>query len=332
MPSSANASSSISRKFVWLAGAIVAGVLLWTTGWYFFATKIEDHLPATLTELAGPGASAECTNAEVRGYPFRVGLFCDNLSYTNSVEGISAAAGAFRSAAQVYSPQHAVAEIDGPLVVDATGLVLRADWQLMQASIQAVSDGLDRGSIDARTASINIDGAGLTQRLSLQADRITAHARRNGTDLDIAAYGENLKNGLIAGLSTKAFAFEATLSGQSGLLQMPFTPLHGPFDAVLHRVAIEFDEASSLELAGPVQVSADGQISGNLELTISNLQQFSRLASDFNPDIAGLLSRFGPMIAALDTKPGDDATTLPLTIRNNQVSLGFIPLGKLPSF
>jgi len=332
MPSPAHASSPSSRKIAWLAGAIVAGILLWTIGWYFIATKVEEHLPATLAQIVGPDANAECTKADVRGYPFRFGLFCENLSYTNTAESITATTGALRSAAQFYQPQHVVAEIDGPLVLNESGLILRADWQLLQASIQATTDGLERGSIDARNTSLDIDGAGLTQRLALQADRVTAHVRRDGADLDIAAYGEILKNSLIAGLSAKAFAFEATLSGKSGLLQIPLTPLHGPFDAMLHRMTIEFDETSSLELAGPVQISADDRISGNLELTVSNLQLFSKIAAGFNPDIAELLSRFGPMIAALDTKPGDDATTLPLTIRNNQVSLGIIPLGELPSF
>lgn len=332
MPSSASVSSPVSRKFAWLVGAIVAAGLLWTGGWYFFAAKIEDHLPSTLAQIVGPGAKAECANADVRGYPFRVGLFCEALSYTNAAEGITTTAGAFRSAAQFYRPQHAVAEVDGPLVLDASGLMLRADWQLLKASVQAVSDGLDRGSIDARNTSFDIDGTGLTQRLALQADRITAHARRNGADLDVAAYGENLRNTLVAGLNAKALTFEATLSGQSDMLRVPFTPLHGPFAALLRRVAIEFDATSSFELAGPVQVGADGRMSGNLELTISNVQRLSELVAGFNPESADLIRRFGPMISALDTRPGDDATTLPLTISNGQVSLGIVPLGELPAF
>lgn len=332
MPTPTHASSPSTRKFAWLAGVIIAGCLLWTIGWLYFATKVEDHLPETLAQIVGPDADAQCTNADVRGYPFRIGLFCDNLSYTNTSENITATTGAFRSAAQFYRPQHVVAEIDGPLVLNEQGLVLRADWELLQTSFHVTTDGLNRGSIDARNTSLDIDGTGLSQRLAMQADRMTAHARRNGADLDIAAYGENLRNGLIAGLDAKAFTFEATLTGKSNLLQIPLTPLHGPFDAMLHRISIEFDETSSLEITGPIQISADDRISANLELTISDLQLFSKIAAGFNPDIADLLSRFGPMIAALDTKPGDDATTLPLTIRNNQVSLGIIPLGELPSF
>lgn len=332
MPSPADTSSPISRKFAWLAGAIVAGVLLWTAGWYGFAAKVETDLPDTLAKFVGPSASAQCTAADVRGYPFRFGVFCEALSYENTAEGINANSGAFRSAAQVYRPQHAVAEIDGPLVLNTSGLALRADWQVLKASAQAVTNGLDRGSVEARNVSFDIDGTGLAQRFALQAEKMTAHARRNGPDLDLAAYVDNLRNDLIPGLTARTFAFEATLTEKSSLLEIPFVPLHGPFDAVLHRLAIEFDETSSLELTGPVQIDANNLISGNLELTISDLQQFTERAAGFTPEIAGLLRQFGPMIAALDTRPGDDAVTLPLTVRSNLVSLGFIPLGQLPAF
>lgn len=332
MPSPAKAPSQSSRKFAWLAGVVVALCLLWTAGWFFFAAKIETHLPAVLAQIAGPGADAECAESDIRGYPFRFGLFCNTVAYTNTADGITATAGAFRSAAQFYRPGHAVAEIDGPLALTQSGLALRADWQLLKASVRAASDGIERGSMDAQAISFDIDGPELTQRLSLQADRMTVHARRNETDLDIAAYGENLRNGIIAGLTAKAFTLEATLPGRSRLLEFPFTPLTGPFDAQLHRMAIEFDESSALEITGPIQIDADGQITGDLELTVRNLQKFSELAARFNPESAELLDQVGPLVAALDMKPGDDAVTLPLTVRNNMVSLGMFPLGELPSF
>ena len=141
-----------------------------------------------------------------------------------------------------------------------------------------------------------------------------------------------MRNDLVPGLTAKAFAFEATLSNQSSLLEVPFIPLRGPFDAVLHRLAIELDETSSFELTGPVQIDANNRVSGTLELTISNVRQLSELVERYRPESAGMIRQFGPMIAALDTKPDDDAVTLPLTIRSNLISLGFLPLGQLPSF
>jgi len=332
MPSSANTSSPVSRKFAWLAGAAVASGLLWTAGWYAFAAKVKTELPATLAQLVGPAASAQCISADVRGYPFRFGVFCETLSYENTAEGISANAGAFRSAAQVYRPQHAVAEVDGPLMFNTSGLSLRADWQVLKASARAATNGLERGSVEARNISFDMDGAGLAGRFGLQAAKITAHARRNGADLDLAAYADDLRNDLVAGLTARTFVLEATLTERSRLLEMPFVPLQGPFEAVLHRLAIAFDETSSLELTGPVRIDAGNRISGDLELTISDLQQFTDRAEAFDPDIADLFRQFGPVVAALDTRPGDDAVSLPLTIKNNLVSLGFIPLGQLPAF
>jgi len=331
MPSPARPSPSSSRKFVWLAAAILAGGLLWTTGWYYFAARFEDNLPAALARIVGPDASADCATADVRGYPFRFGLFCETLSYANPAEGMTANTGALRSAAQFYRPGHVVAEVDGPLVYTDTGLAVRTDWQVLQASVRAVSDGLDRGSIDARNISFDIDGAGLAQRFALQADRVNAHARRNAADLDIAAYGDNLRNSLVDGLAAKAFTLEATLTGRANMLEVPVVPLTTPFDAVLHRVAIELDENTSLEIAGPVHVDDNRRITANLELTVRNLQQLLKVVEPFNPEVAGLLAGVGPLIASLDTKPGDDAITLPLKISNNMVSLGMFPLGELPS-
>lgn len=332
MPSPVQADRSSSRKFVWLGTAIVAGCLLWTLGWFLFADQIKDHLPESLARITGPNASAECTDADVRGYPFRFGLFCETLSYTNASDGVSASAGALRSAAQFYRPGHAVAEVDGPLVFASPNLAVRADWQLLKTSIRAVTDGLERGSIESRIVSFDLDGKGLSQRLAVQADRITAHARRNGPDLDVAVYGENLRNSLLTGLSAKSFTFEATLSGQAGLLQVPYTRPDGAFDAVLHSMAVALDDVSSLSISGPVQIDAAGLISGNLEVTVRNQQRLLELLASIDPDVAKLLNRLAPLIATLDIQPDSEGITLPLTIRSNELSLGIFPLGTLPAF
>lgn len=327
---SGQTSSSSSRKFGWLATAIVAGCIFWTIGWFLVAEKIEDQLPETLAGIAGANAKAGCENAEVRGYPFRFGVFCQTLSYANEDDRVTAISGEFRSAAQFYRPGHIVAEIDGPLAITAPGLDARVDWQVLQASVQATADGIRRGSLDGRTVSFDIDGAGLTQRLAMQAGKINAHGRQNGPDLDIALYGEDLQTNLVAGLRAKAFTLEATLPGRADLMDAPYTAVTVPFETRLHRVAIELDETSSLEVSGPVQVDANRRISGTLEVMLRNPQRIIELAATLDPEIAKLINRFVPLIATLDTDPGEDGISLPLTIQNNRVSLGIFPLGQLP--
>tara|TARA_R110002020_G_scaffold121810_3_gene276811 strand:- start:2514 stop:3518 length:1005 start_codon:yes stop_codon:yes gene_type:complete len=330
--SSGPSPSRASRKFGWLAAAIVGGCVLWTLGWFLLAAQAERRLPETLARITGADAAASCEQAEVRGYPFRFGLFCQTLSYANATEGVTANAGAFRSAAQFYRPGHVVAEIDGPLTVAAPGLAARVDWQVLQASVQAAPGGIDRGSLDGRTVNVDIDGVGLSQKIAAQAGRITAHGRRNGPDLDIAAYVEQLQDTLAAGLVAKAVTLEATLPGQAALLDVPYAPVSGPFEIVLHRLAVELDDASSLEISGPVRIGADRRVSGTLDVTIRNPQRFAGLAATADPEIGELLGRFMPMLSTLDTRPEDDGITLPLTLTDNRISLGMFPLGELPGF
>ena len=331
-PSGQPTSSSSSRKFVWLGAAIVAGCVLWSIGWFLVAAKIEDHLPETLARITGTQAKAGCEDAEVRGYPFRFGLFCQSLSYANAGDGVTAISGPLRSAAQFYRPGHIVAEVDGPLAITAPGLDTRLDWQVLQASVNATPDGVSRASLDGRTVSFDIDGAGLTQKLALQAGRITAHGRKNGPDLDIALYGETLQSSMSEGLAAKAFTLEATLPGQAALLNAPYRTVSAPFETQVHRLMIEFDDTSSLDISGPLQIGADRRISGALEVTVRNQQRILELAANMDPEIARLVDRFAPMIATLDTTPGDDSITLSLTIQSNRVSLGLFPLGQLPDF
>lgn len=329
MPATSSVSSS--RKFGWLAATIIGGILLWTIGWFLFAARVEGHLPAALAEMTGANATADCANAEIRGYPFRFGVFCDSLSYADPAGGVTATTGAFRSAAQFYRPGHVVGEIDGPLALTAPGIGAQVDWQVLQASVYAAIHGINRGSLDGRNISFDIDGTVLARKLSLQAERFTAHARRNGADLDIAAHGERLQTSL-AGLTADAVTLEATLPGQADLLEMPYTAPARPVETLLHRLAIELDEASSLEISGPVRIGVDGRLSGDLQVTIRNQQRFTELAAAIDPEIAELLNRFAPLLSSLDTKSGDDGITVPLTLTDNMVSLGMIPLRELPAF
>lgn len=331
MPSTLTGSRSTSIRFVWLAAAIVAGGALWTAGWFFIASNMESQLPAVFAEAAGPDGKAECEQPVVRGYPFRFGLFCDRFAYTDGSSGIAASAGALRSAAQFYRPGHVVAELDGPLTLTAPGLIGRVDWQLLQASVRASAAGLERGSIDGRGMSIDLDGNRLMQKITLQADRFTVHTRRNGPDLDIAAFGERLQSGLAAGFAAAAFALEATLPGQAAVLDIPNDPKGLPQRIVLHRATLDIDPTTSIGLSGPLEIDTAGQISGDLQLLIRNPERVSDLIAGFDGEWGQAARQIAPLAPAFDTAPDDDGVTLPVTIRAGLISIGVFALGRLPA-
>lgn len=331
MPSTPDPTSS-SRRIVWLGIAVIAAIVAWTIGWYVVAAQFEARLPATLDAIAGRNAEASCAEASVRGYPFRFGLFCDQLTYASPMGGIAAQTGALRSAAQFYRPGRIVAELDGPLALTSPGISAQFDWQAMQASLRAAANGMERSSLDGRNVTVDIDGIRLTQKLALQADRMTAHVRRNGDDLDIAAYADRLRSNLAEGLTVTTLALEATLAGQADLLNVPGERRVKPGRLTLHRAALQWSETSSLELAGTLEIGLDGRLSGELQLAISNPDGFPEIVEKFDQDVGKLLRQIAPLLAALDTTPGDDAVTLPLILRDGRVSLGMFPLGELPGF
>lgn len=331
MPSNAPPSGSTARRFIWLAVGIVLFGLFWTIGWNLIASRIESHLPTALQQIAGRQAQAECSNAEVRGYPFRFGLFCDQLGYRNVQAGLSAGSGALRSAAQFYRPNHIVSEIDGPVVFSGPAGEGRIDWQALQTSVYAMPGGLERGSIDGRNITMDVDSAGLAAKLGLRAERFTGHARKNGSDFDVAAYAEQVQSNLLTQISAQKLTVEATLPGQADLLDVPFRAPQGAYQVQLHRILIELDENTSLEIAGPAQIGDDGRISGDLDITIRNQQRFAELAGLIDPGSGELVRNIAPMLGAFDTVPGDDAITVKLTVRNGAMSIGFIPLGRLPA-
>lgn len=333
MPTTSSPARSSASRFIWLAVAIVAAIVAWTVAWHMIAARIETATPQTLSSFAGNDARAECANAIVRGYPFRFGLFCDRLTYSNQADGLSANAGAFRSAAQFYRPSHIVSELDGPLVISSPRLSGSIDWQGLQMSTNATPNGLQRGSLDAREFHIEMSGAapggGLAEQINLTIGRLTAHIRQNGDDVDIAAYGDAIAGHLLGRFDAKSLTIETTLSNQPGLLNAPFAWPEGAYEVRLHKIALALDEASSLELAGPVSVAADGLVSAALQLTVRDAGQLASLVTAYDAEAGKMISRFAPMLGALDTVPGDNAITLPLTIRNGAVSMGMIPLGQL---
>src|SRR5690606_36732484 len=59
-----------SRRFFWFALAILAGIALYTAGWYYAAGELTRQVNAGVAGLNGGGKRASCENAQARGYPF----------------------------------------------------------------------------------------------------------------------------------------------------------------------------------------------------------------------------------------------------------------------
>ena len=158
MPSSEVRKPNYARRFFWLAVFIMFLFGAYSAGWFYLADRVKKVSEAAVASLNRDGATAECANLEVRGYPFRLGLFCDSLGYEDARRNIAATAGSLRSAAQVYAPRRIVTELDGPLRTAVPGMPpLWLDWDKLRASARIAEPVPERLSVEAEGLSGQTD-------------------------------------------------------------------------------------------------------------------------------------------------------------------------------
>lgn len=319
-----------SRRFLWLALFIVLLFGGYSAGWFWFADRAKQEVQQRIAKLNQNGVSADCVNPTVRGFPFRIGLFCDRVEYENTNMRISASAGSLRTAAQVYQPMRTVLELDGPLTVTAPDLPqLKLNWDLLHASARIARPLPERVSVETRKligeASFS-DGAPVPL---FAAEETQMHLRPNGQDIDVAgtftglvvdpqaldgrklppldgSADASLKNGV-----SMVEGGERSLRGQSGTIRSLTLTTGGNTGAAL---------------SGPWSIDQDGLLDANFKVTVQNPRELSRILVEVMPEQRRQVETAMSGLAILG-----DAPTLPLRIVKGRATLGFIPLGMVPA-
>jgi hypothetical protein len=338
------APSAGSRKIKRLAVGIVLFLIVYCGAWFVAANQIETRLAHFLTEKKASGASAECDDMNVRGFPFRIGLFCNSVRLDDITRGASASFGALRSAAQVYRPGHAIIELDGPAEIRfSPGMTVSADWELMHASVQAALSGLDRTSLTydklagtAMLPAFEDDAApGDTHKIIFNAGHGEAHFRQNGPDLDAALSVDQFDLKLDAGTSllppVNASA-DMTFAGRGILMQRGgWKPdaLRGS-KGEMRNLTLDLGNDMVTTASGPFSVNDQGLISGEFSVTMKNIEGWRQNLVKVFTDKDGtvMVNNIANMLTAL--ADGKNEATVKLNVRDGIAFLAFFPIGELP--
>lgn len=322
-----------SRRFVWFSIFIVAVIVLYSAAWHYASGRVGDGVRDYIASLNHNGQRASCEEPLVRGYPFRIGVFCRSVMFESPQAGVSFYAGGFRSAAQVYQPRHIVGELDGPATLHAPGIsALELNWESMRSSIRIAEPLPERFSVESRNLKIHLDEPGDLAPLLAQAEVAEFHARPTAPD----------KAAVDLALRFSSLLLDANLVGSSDV-----PPLSGLVDVTLdssetdqlsdqgarintvttiRNATIALDDQTSITLSGTATVDAHGLVDGQLELAVRNPQRLADVLSKIFPDMRQQIQTGFAGMAAMG-----QSTTLPLTISKGQVRLGFLPLGVIPA-
>jgi hypothetical protein len=329
MSSSEAVKPSYSRRFLWLAAFIVVLVGAYSAGWFYLADRVAKEANDVIASLNRDGATAECTNPQVRGYPFRLGLYCDSLGYEDPSRNVIATAGSLRTVAQIYQPMHVLAELDGPLRTAAPGMrPLWFDWDKLRASVRIARPLPQRLSVEAEGLSTQTDPDDGDPVMLFSAARLEGHLRPNGGDLDWAGSFAGLQvDPAAAGgrtLPLLSGSGDATLKNGVQLIAAQAIGLRGQSGTV-RNLDLSSGPNTGVALSGTFSVGADGLLDADLTITVRDPKGVSAALATAFPEARDQITTSFSGLSMLGDTP-----TLPLKISRGKAVLGFIPLGEIP--
>jgi hypothetical protein len=313
------------RRILWLGVFIIILFGGYSIGWYYLADRLVTQAKAMIAKTNRDGVTVECDNPIARGFPFRLGVYCDRVAYANATEAMGLTAGNLRTAGQIYDPMRFIAELDGPAMVDTPrNGSLKFDWETLRASVRWARPLPERMSVEggnfAATTSTGVPLATI--------GAFEAHMRPNGKDLDLASSFEGLAldPALVEGRTLPAFSGQSDVTIEDGVDLRGIRPeqLRGR-SGIIRNASLSTGADSGLTVSGPFSIGEDGLIDATLKVTVRDPQGLSAIFAEAFPEkrkeIKSAFSALGFM--------GNDPT-LPLVIERGEAKLAFFKLGDIP--
>jgi hypothetical protein len=313
------------RRILWLAAFVVILFGGYSAGWFYLADQLATRAKAMIADANRDGVTVECDNPIARGFPFRLGVFCDRVAYGNAAEAVGLTAGNLRTAGQIYDPMRFIAELDGPaMVATPRNGSLKIDWEKLRASVRWARPLPER---------ISVEGGGVAATTATGTPLATigafeAHMRPNGQDLDLASSFEGLAldPALVEGRTLPAFSGESdmTIEGGVDLRGIRIEDLRGR-SGTIRNASLSLGGNSGFTVSGTFSIGEDGLIDADLKVTVRDPNGLSAVLAEAFPEKRRDIRNVSSALTFMGNNP-----TLPLLIERGEAKLAFFKLGDIP--
>ncbi|MFG1477256.1 DUF2125 domain-containing protein [Xanthobacter sp. V4C-4] len=331
-------------------GPLAALVLLavaWSGVWVYAANRAEHEIDAWVDREAKLGRVWNCGERRLAGFPFRFELVCTDATLeTRGGDPVRITAVAAHAVAQIWAPNHIVAEFVPPARVEdrASGRAYAATWSQLQISgVGDLSGQPQRFSLAIRDPRLE-EPADPSGRALLLARLLEFHVRRvpGPSGPDGLEYAAGLTGGESAVLTEAGspgpvdLTLQGLVTAAADLRPMPLAQRLKAWAAAggvarLDRFAVTTPQVVAAA-KGELSLDIGGRLNGNLDLGFSGLNDLVKQL-----DRAGLVpGELAPIIGALAmvgkpaTVEGRKGVTFALGFKAGTLRLGGFPVGMVP--
>lgn len=324
--------ANFARRIKWLGISTILVFIAYSFGWLFVANEGKIRIDATLAELIKTGTIAQCEQSEIKGYPFRLGVFCNTIRFEQANKGIALSAGQLRSAAQVYNPKQVVLELGGPaeLTLPEIG-TLTLNWSLLHASARIAQPLPRRVSLVAQAMVAGMpDGSKIAS-----ADYAAIHMRLEENDVAFAGEGADIHvdPSRTPGRIIPEFSgsYDVVLTDGRNLLANIPKSLRGISGSV-RQSQIIFKAGGTIKLSGPIKIDTAGLIDADLSITFSDAIPLASALSKIAPNARAMITTAltTAQLPNASKQASKQASKIDITLRKSKASVGFFQIGQIP--
>ncbi|MBR1229739.1 MULTISPECIES: DUF2125 domain-containing protein [unclassified Bradyrhizobium] len=279
------------RLFI-LPALLVVAAIAWSGFWFYAASEVGVRADAWRAQEAKAGRIYDCGKRSVAGYPFRLEVRCEDASVTLVSQTAGAGApftarlGEIMVIASIYQPKLLIAEFKAPATIADRGQPpsLKVSWSVGRSSVAGLPAVPERASIVFDNPSIErVNGP--VQTPLARANRVELHGRlAEGSSIadPVIQTALQISGGSIQELHPLlATPFESDvqtkLSGLKDFSPKPWPERFREMQAAGGKVEIVRSRIQQGELvavaAGTLGLNAQGQIEGELQMTVTGLER-----------------------------------------------------------
>lgn len=316
--------------------------VIWFGGWYVVANIANSQISEQFKTLSARGLDVTCTQQEIKGFPFRLGLYCSKIDGFSKQHELQVQTGSLSTAAQIYAPHKVVAELDSPLALTGSSGSLDVSWTLMRGFVHSDFDtGFELLSITHDNLQASFNGGAFSSESGNFHFRPSPNEASGEAQpsLDFAGQIENLTVDFANGLKlpeTMASIDGTLVDGYADLIvdRRPMSDVLSDGAEFLFRmVEIETSEGGRLVATGPIILHPDGLISGTITVGADNVASLAKWATQIDPEFGGALSGLAPALITMGQRRdvgGKSISTISVQINKGRARVGFFQLGEIP--